>query len=136
MRTTDAGFQGGLGTLAALLLTIGSVLAGSSAHGELLFSDSFDYQSGSLGGKGPPPGSPPGQGGWVTINYNPRVAPSGLDFPEIRTAGKSAMLFSISDSVSDEAEAAVGPVTPDIGLSGSASLLAGRMTQGRGEGLR
>jgi hypothetical protein len=115
MKTTDAGLQGRLVTLAVILLIIAPLVAGSSAHGELLFSDSFDYQSGSLNGKGPPAGSPPGQGGWVTINQNPRVAPSGLDFPGIRSDGKSAQLFSMPDGVSDEAEAAVGPVTPDIG---------------------
>src|ERR1041384_3899845 len=85
MQTTDGAFQGRLATLTAILLTTGLLLAASSMHAELLFSDSFDYQSGSLGGKGPPPGSPPGQGGWVIINQNPRVAPSGLDFPEIGT---------------------------------------------------
>jgi hypothetical protein len=115
MQTTDGAFQGRLATLTAILLTTGLLLAASSMHAELLFSDSFDYQSGSLGGKGPPPGSPPGQGGWVIINQNPRVAPSGLDFPEIGTAGKSAKLFSIPDTVSDEAVATVGPVTPDLG---------------------
>jgi hypothetical protein len=92
------------------------LLALSSARGELLFSDSFDYPAGNLDGQGPPPGSPPGQGGWVQIRHKPQVVPFGLDFPRILTAGNSAGLDSKFGMVSDEAYAAIGPVTPDIGV--------------------
>jgi hypothetical protein len=97
-------------------ILIGSLLALSSARGELLFSDSFDYPAGNLDGQGPPPGSPPGQGGWVASNHDPLSAEFGLDFPGILTAGNSAGLRSIFGTVSDEAYAAIGPVTPDIGI--------------------
>lgn len=100
----------------ATILTISWLLALSNASGELLFSDSFDYPAGDLDGQGPPPGSPPGQGGWVKINHSPRVSPFGLDFPGILTAGNSAGLRIVPNMVSDEAYAAIGPVTPDIGV--------------------
>lgn len=87
-----------------------------SACGELLFSDSFDYPAGNLDGQGPPPGSPPGQGGWVASNGSPVVAGFGLDFPEIFAAANSAVLHSMDGTVSDEAIAAIGPVTPDVGI--------------------
>jgi hypothetical protein len=115
MKITHAGY---LRTLPALvtILSVSSLLVLSSARGELLFSDSFDYPAGSLDGQGPPPGSPPGQGGWVANNHNPEVANLGLDFPGIFTAGNCARLNSFDDTVSDEAIAAIGPVTPDIGV--------------------
>lgn len=103
-------------SLATILVAASSLLAISSACGEVLFSDSFDYPAGKLDGQGPPPGSPPGQGGWVANNHNPRVASFGLDFPGILTAGHCARLNSIDGTVSDEAIAAIGPVTPDIGI--------------------
>ena len=103
-------------SLASILVIVSSLLALASARSELLFSDSFNYPAGNLDGQGPPPGSPPGQGGWVKINHDPRVANFGLDFPGILTAGNSAGLHSIFGTVSDEAYAAIGPVTPDIGI--------------------
>jgi hypothetical protein len=54
----------------------------------LLFSDSFDYPAGELDGQGPPPGSPPGQGGWVKIYNDPVVGAFGLDFPAPRMEAK------------------------------------------------
>jgi hypothetical protein len=116
MKITNAGYPGALVSLANILVAVGSLLASFSAHGELLFSDSFDYPAGDLDGKGPPPGSPPGQGGWVASNQSPGVADFGLDFPVILTAGNSARLDSIFGTVSDEAIAAIGPVTPDVGV--------------------
>jgi len=116
MKISLARYLGRLVGLAAILVTVSSLLALSSAHAELLFSDSFDYPAGSLDGQGPPPGSPPGQGGWVKSNGDPKVAASGLDFPGILTAGASAQLQSMFDEVSDEAIAAIGPVTPDLGV--------------------
>jgi hypothetical protein len=115
MKITHAGYPRTLRGV-VIILTVSSLLIISSARGELLFSDSFDYLAGNLDGQGPPPGSPPGQGGWVTSNHNPRVASFGLDFPGILTAGHCARLNSIDGTVSDEAIAAIGPVTPDIGI--------------------
>src|SRR5215831_1973147 len=116
MKIANAGYPRALVSLAMILVAASSFLAVSSARGELLFSDSFDYPAGDLDGQGPPPGSPPGQGGWVTNNHNPLVAEFGLDFPGIFTAGNSAGLRSIPLTVSDEAVAAIGPVTPDVGV--------------------
>src|SRR5262249_47035529 len=83
---------------------------------DLLFSDSFEYPAGNLDGQGPPPGSPPGQGGWVASNYNPKVLGRGMDFAGIFIAGNSAGLKSAPGKISDEAVAAIGPVTPDLGI--------------------
>ena len=116
MKITNPGYQRALVSLATILVVATSVLTVSTAHGELLFSDSFDYPAGNLDGQGPPSGSPPGQGGWVASNHNPGVANLGLDFPRILTAGNSARLDSVFGSVADEAIAAIGPVTPDIGV--------------------
>ena len=116
MKITHAGYPRTLVSLAAIIVIVSSLLALGSARGDLLFSDSFNYPPGDLDGQGPPPGSPPGQGGWVKINHDPRVANFGLDFPGILTAGNSAGLHSIFGTVSDEAYAAIGPVTPDIGI--------------------
>ena len=116
MKITNAGYPRAPVTLATILIAASSLLAVSSACGELLFSDSFDYPDGLLDGQGPPPGSPPGQGGWVKINHMPRVVRSGLDFPGIVTDGNSAALYSVFNMVSDEAYAAIGPVTPDFGV--------------------
>src|SRR5262249_13411583 len=112
MKITYAGYSGAL-SVATILVAASSFLAVCSARGELLFSDSFDYPPGNLDGQGPPPGSPPGQGGWVANNGNPQVAGFGLDFPGIFAAANSAALHSLSGTVSDEAIAAIGPVTPD-----------------------
>src|SRR5215831_12587724 len=99
------------------IVLVGSLLSLSSARSELLFSDSFRYPPGNLDGQGPPPGSPPGQGGWVKSNHNPRVSTFGLDFAGIFSRGNCARLNSVEDTVSDEAIAAIGPVTPDIGIA-------------------
>lgn len=84
----------------------------TNARSELLFADSFNYGTGKLDGQGPPPGSPPGQGGWVAINNEPRVAPHDLIFG----FGSCARLHSILGTISDEALAAIGPVTPGDGV--------------------
>jgi hypothetical protein len=110
------GSQRPLGRLAVVGFLVGILLTLTPAHGELLFSDSFEYPMGILDGQGPPAGSPPGQGGWIASNNNPRVVPFGLDFTGIFSSGNSAWLHSIDDTVSDEAIAAVGPVTPDYGV--------------------
>jgi hypothetical protein len=103
-------------SLVTSLLIVSLLFVLSNARGELLFSDSFDYPAGNLDGQGPPPGSPPGQGGWVANNQDPQVGTHDLDFPGILTAGRCARLESMEDMVSDEAVAAIGPVTPDIGV--------------------
>jgi hypothetical protein len=116
MKITHADY---LRTLPGLvtLVSLSWLLVLSSVRGELLFSDSFRYPASDLDGQGPPPGSPPGQGGWVKNNHNPRVATFGLNFPGILTGGNCARLDSVDDTVSDEAIAAIGPVTPDIGIA-------------------
>ena len=136
MKISNAGY---LRTLPGLvtILSISSLLVLSSASGELLFSDSFRYPAGDLDGQGPPPGSPPGQGGWVRNNHNPRVATFGLNFPGILTGGNCARLNSVDDAVSDEAIAAIGPVTPDVdivwvGFSYARSVAAVRERRLRG----
>jgi hypothetical protein len=116
MKITSGRYAKAFVSLATILVVAGSFLAASSTNGELLFSDSFDYPAGNLDGQGPPLGSPPGQGGWVAINHNPLVAEFGLDFPGIFSTGSSAGLYSIPLTVSDEAVAAIGPVTPDVGV--------------------
>jgi hypothetical protein len=116
MKISRAGYPGTLVSLATILVTVGSLLASFIARGELLFSDSFDYPAGNLDGQGPPPGSPPGQGGWVTNYFDPGVGAFGLDFPGILTAGNCARLNSMYNMVSDGTSAAIGPVTPDIGV--------------------
>ena len=116
MKIADVGYPRTLVNLATIL-AVSSWLAFSSASGELLFSDSFDYPVGDLDGQGPPPGSPPGQGGWVTSNDNPRVAKlrAGLSrdsYGWTLARGSTALTVRFLD----EAIAAIGPVTPDIGI--------------------
>jgi len=116
MKMTHTGYLGRFVSLATVLVAVSWLLVSSSARGELLFSDSFDYPAGDLDGQGPPPGSPPGQSGWVKISRAPSVGAFGLDFPGILTDGASARLRTLPDGSFDEAYAAVGPVTPDKGI--------------------
>jgi hypothetical protein len=115
MKTSSASHPGWLLCFFAIAIMFGGFLTFSPARAELLFADSFDYPEGNLGGQGPPPGSPPGQGGWVASNNEPRVAPHGLSYGGILSAGNCARLHSIFGAISDEAVAAIGPVTPDYG---------------------
>ena len=96
--------------LAAVAAAIGLALAVSTAHADLLFSDSFDYPAGSLAGDGPPPGSPPGQGVWLDLNFDPQVTSPGLRFRSIRSAGNAAGLADTNDSNGDAAGADLTPV--------------------------
>jgi len=105
-----------LGRLLVLGFLLTTFLLLTNAGGELLFSDSFDYPMGLLDGQGPPPGSPPGQGSWLSSVDDPEVAPFGVTFTGIFYTGKSARLFSVPGAISSEAIAAVGPVTPDYGV--------------------
>ncbi len=75
-----------------IVTTISLTLCNSATQADLLFSDSFAYPTGSLGGNGPPPGSPPGQGGWVSLNLDPQVSAPGLVFPSLVTTGNAATL--------------------------------------------
>jgi hypothetical protein len=88
----------------------------ASARGDPIFADSFAYPKSGLGGKGPPPGSPPGQGGWTISKGNPRVALVGLEFPGIFSAGHKASVLGLASDNGDKALAALGPVTVDDGI--------------------
>ena len=86
---------------AAMSLTFGM----STARGELLFSDSFQYPAGPLSGDGPPSGSPPGQSGWTAFaGANPQVVPLGLSSRHVFSAG-GATTFSDIGTFGDEAVA-------------------------------
>jgi hypothetical protein len=101
---------------AVAFLGVSFFLGVASARGDLIFADSFDYSRGDLAGNGPPPGSPPGQGGWVNFNGTPRVAPLGLEFAGIFWTGKSASILGLAGTNGDKAVAALGPVTADDGI--------------------
>ncbi len=101
---------------AIVTVILGALLLVSAARSELIFADSFAYPKGNLGGEGPPPGSPPGQGGWVTFNGTPRIAPFGLELGGIFSTGNSAGLLGLDDTTGDKAVAALGPVTANDGI--------------------
>ncbi|HEX4667783.1 MAG TPA: hypothetical protein VH207_14405 [Chthoniobacterales bacterium] len=103
-------------TFAVPLLALSFLLCLANARGDLIFADSFDYPKGDLDGSGPPPGSPPGQGGWVSFNQTPRVASFGLDLPGVFSAGNSAGLLGLDQTTGDKAVAALGPVTSNDGI--------------------
>jgi len=90
--------------------TINFTLGSSAAQADLLFSDSFNYSTGSLAGDGPPPGSPPGQGAWSSLNFDPQVTAPGLVFPGLHTPGNAATLADNNDNNGDAAGAALTPV--------------------------
>jgi hypothetical protein len=77
-----------LGLCLAILFSLGKF----SAHGELLFFDSFEYPAGQLAGQGPPAGAPPGQTGWSRLAGHPVVSLQGLRFPNVYSVGGSAGL--------------------------------------------
>ncbi|MEO5718508.1 MAG: hypothetical protein ABIR29_08050, partial [Chthoniobacterales bacterium] len=114
-RTRPSAFVARFSCLVVSGIAVSFLLAVPVAHGELIFADSFNYSKGSLDGKGPPPGSPPGQGGWAIFKGSPFVASSGLIFQGIFAAGKSAKIFSDEGDNGDKAVAALGPVTADAG---------------------
>jgi hypothetical protein len=66
--------------------------------------------------RGRRPGARRGKAAGSRVITTPGVASFGLDFPGILTAGHCARLNSIDGTVSDEVIAAIGPVTPDIGI--------------------
>jgi hypothetical protein len=99
-----------------ITVTLGVLLLVSAARGELILADSFDYPKGDLGGQGPPPGSPPGQGEWALFNGNPSVALFGLQFPGIYSAGRSVIVTSPTDTNGDKALAELRPVTAADGV--------------------
>lgn len=103
--------------IALTFFAVSFFLGLAGARGDLIFADSFNYPKGLLDGMGPPPGSPPGQGGWAAFNGTPSVAAAGLDFPGIVSSGKSAKVFSDLGDNGDKAVAALGPVTAQEGIT-------------------
>ncbi len=97
--------------VAALAVAMILSLGGSTARGELIFSDSFAYPVGPLAGQGPPAGAPPGQTGWSLLNGNPVVQDNDLTFPNVFSAGGSAAL---SGSQYSEVMANFPPVTGGV----------------------
>jgi hypothetical protein len=104
-------------SVALIALATGLVCAISEVRGELLFSDSFAYSAGSLDGDGPPPGSPPGQGSWVTLGGSPTVTIPGLRFPHILLAG-GAVTLGDTGTTGDTASATITPT--GVGSNGVA----------------
>ena len=84
-----------------LCLVVTLLFAIMPARAELIFADSFPYPAGNLDGKGPPPGSPPGQGKWMEANGSPQITPPTLRFRGIFSHGKSAYLVSPSSDGPD-----------------------------------
>jgi hypothetical protein len=93
--------------VAAMSLTFGM----STARGELLFSDSFEYPTGPLVGQGPPAGAPPGQTGWSFVSGDPQVSAMGLIFPNVFSAGGGTVFLS---SNFDHVVANLTPVTSGV----------------------
>lgn len=102
--------------LAIIGVAVSYLMIVATAKCDLIFADSFAYPKGDLAGEGPPPGSPPGQGGWAAFNGAPFVASFGLDSPGIFSSGNSAKIFSDRGDNGDKAVAALGPVTADDGI--------------------
>ena len=96
---------------AGLTLATSLSLGMSTARGELLFSDSFEYPTGPLAGQGPPAGAPPGQTGWSFVSGNPQVTASGLMFPHVFSAGGGTVFLS---SAFDHVVANLTPVTRGV----------------------
>jgi hypothetical protein len=77
---------------ATLTVAMSLSLGMSTARGELLFSDSFQYPAGPLAGQGPPPGAPAGQTGWSLLSGDPQVTSMGLHLMHVLSAGGGAIL--------------------------------------------
>ncbi|MBA3833135.1 MAG: hypothetical protein H0X34_14820 [Chthoniobacterales bacterium] len=97
--------------IAVTFLAISFFPGVANTRGDLIFADSFAYPEGVLAGDGPPPGSPPGQGGWTVSNGSPRVAKTGLRFPGIYWVGRSTIVNSPAHTNGDKAVAELLPVT-------------------------
>jgi hypothetical protein len=110
--------------LVLLVLTVG--FAVSSAFSERLFSESFDYRTGELGGNGPPPGSPPGQGAWVSLVRHAQVITPGLLFRSFQSAGNAASVSD--DGISFDGDIVAADVTP-LGGSGGGIVWIGFFIQ-------
>lgn len=112
------------GKFSCRALVLGSLLlVAATARADLIFADSFDYPQALLDGMGPPPGSPPGQGGWAAFNGSPFVASFGLNFKGIFSSGNSAKVFSDLGDNGDKAVAALGPVTAEDGIAWAGFLI-------------
>ncbi len=110
MKTTPWQSVGRL-LFAGLALVTSLSLGMSTARGELLFSDSFQYPTGSLVGQGPPAGAPPGQTGWSFVSGDPQVSAMGLMFPRLFSAGGGTVFLS---SNFDHVVANLTPVTSGV----------------------
>ena len=108
---------------AAMSLTFGM----STARGELLFSDSFQYPAGPLAGQGPPADAPPGQTGWTLISGNPQVTAAGLHFPHVFSAGGGTSFLGTN---SDHVVANFAPVTSGVVWLGFLINLTGGSNNG------
>ena len=95
-------WSGLFGICLATMFSLGK----SSASGELLFFDSFEYPAGPLAGQGPPAGAPPGQTGWSRLSGKPLVGVQGLHFPNFYSVGGSAGLKP------GDAQTAIAYLTP------------------------
>jgi hypothetical protein len=116
MKSTRAYLTARKFSLQALILG-GLLVLSATGRADLIFADSFSYPKGDLAGMGPPPGSPPGQGGWAAFNGAPFVASGGLNFAGIFSAGNSAKIFSDLGDNGDKAVATLGPVTAEDGTA-------------------
>ncbi len=100
--------------LSLLAIGIAGAIASPPAEADLLFSDSFNYPVGSLAGNGPPPGSPPGQGGWIALGLDPQVTAPGLRFRRITAIGNAVTLQDTNDATGDTAAAGIAPIQSGI----------------------
>jgi len=96
------------------MIAFGLNLTASISYAELLFSDSFDYPPGALDGNGPPPNSPPGQGGWTTLLGDPQVGKIGLRFRGLSSAGTAALEATDLSTGGEVAAADITPISSGI----------------------
>ena len=102
--------------LALVISGLGFALISSPARADLMFSESFAYPLGRLDGKGPPPGSPPGQGTWRTLARDGQVGAPGLVYRGIQSSGNTASLRD--DGTSFDGDIVSADITPLGGPAG------------------
>src|SRR5450432_3657048 len=96
--------------LTALSVAMSLTFGMSTARGELLFSDSFDYPPGRLDGDGPPADAPPGQTGWSVLAGNPKVTSKGLHLIEVLSEAGGAAGLRVTGSDTCTAVASLTPI--------------------------
>jgi hypothetical protein len=102
--------------LAAGLGLVASLAVGAStARGDILFSDSFQYPAGSLDFDGPPDGSPPGQTDWRTQAGYCEVGRIGLKHPGIGCKGRCVI---INGNFNANAVAGIAPTNSGVAWVG------------------